>query len=146
MEDQRSDLSAGWANRCLKEPLVSLIGHEELGSMTYCCLAKASSCLPYGSAPPRRGSLGAYPMDDMDGGPEAMSRGAGNKSQTRARGVDERSEPCRARPNAEFADRGKSLILRVNARPRGYRAENAASWLTSSSVKEGPIPMLEQTP
>lgn len=41
---------------------------------------------------------------------------------------------------------GKSLILRVNARPRGYRAENAASWLTSSCVKEGPIPMLEQTP
>ena len=93
------------------KPLVSLIGHEEeLGSMTY-CLAKASSCLPYGSAPPRRGSLGAYPMDDMDGGPEAMSRGAGNKSQTRARGVDERGEPCRARPNAEFADRGQEFDL-----------------------------------
>jgi hypothetical protein len=50
-------------------------------------------------------------MCDMDGGPEAMSRDAGNKSQTRARGVDERSEPCRARPNAEFADRGQEFDL-----------------------------------
>jgi len=50
-------------------------------------------------------------MDDMGGGPEAMSIGAGNKSQTRARGVDARSEPCRARPNAEFADRGQEIDL-----------------------------------
>lgn len=86
-------------------------------------------------------------MDDMDGGPEAMSKGADNKSQTRARRVDKRSEPCGARPNAEFADgEARSLFLRVNARPRGYRGENAASWLTSSSVKEGPISMLETTP
>jgi hypothetical protein len=41
---------------------------------------------------------------------------------------------------------GKSLILQANARPRGYRGENVASWLTSSCEKEGPIPMLEQTP
>ena len=89
-------------------------------------------------------------MGDMDGGPEAMSRVQIVKAKQEARGVNERVSrvSCQADRMQKFAARGsKSLSLRVNTRPRGYRGENVASWLTSRvEVEEGSIAMLEQAP
>jgi len=87
-------------------------------------------------------------MDDMGGGPEAMSKGKMQVikvKQEREAWTKEASRVVPVRMQNLHAE-GKNLICQVNARPRGYRGENAASWFTSSCKKEGPIPMLEQTP